>query len=91
MSAGISPGNQEFIDHVVAAGHYTSRDEVVDDAVSRLREYHEFKQEINRRADEMEQGKRIEIEDDEGLRQFFEDIKTEGRKRREAKAVDEES
>jgi Arc/MetJ-type ribon-helix-helix transcriptional regulator len=91
VSAGISPDNQEFIDQAVEAGHYASPDDVVDEAVSRLREYHALKQEINRRVDEMEAGNRIEIEDDEQLRRFFDEIKEEGRRRLAGKRGDDVS
>lgn len=81
MSAGISPENQDFIDDAIAAGHYASREEVLDDAVSRLRSHHQLKEEINRRAEEMEQGKRIELESDEELRKFFDEFKAEIKQR----------
>jgi len=72
---------QHFIQAQIAAGNYTSEAAVVTRAVELLREqqddYHRLRAEVQRRIRLLEQGDYIELQGDEELRKFFDDIMQE--------------
>jgi len=74
MQAGISPENETFLNEAVAAGMFDSRDDAVNEAITRLRSHHQLKNEINCRRDEMQQGQRIDLETDQALDAFFDEM-----------------
>ena len=75
----------QFIEQEIASGRYRSEDELVLDAVKVLRELKERHRrlcdDIQQGLRELDEGRGIHIEGDEGLRQFLDGIKAEGRER----------
>jgi putative addiction module CopG family antidote len=72
---------QHFIQSQVSAGNYPSAVDVVIDAVSRLREHEEnyqrLRAEVQRRLKSLDEGNYIELNGDEELAQFFDELKQE--------------
>ena len=77
MSAGISPQNEQFITHIVSTGEFASREEVLDEAIDRLRLHHDLRQKIDEGCRQLENGDIVELNDDDELEAFFEGIKRE--------------
>lgn len=46
MSSGISPENEQFIEHELESGAYQSRDELLDEAVRLLKRRRELQRDI---------------------------------------------
>ncbi len=74
----IPPDLQQFVDHQLASGHYGSAEELI---CAGLKLLHQLRGEIQAGLDELDRGEGIEIEDEQSLRAFFEDIKSRGRER----------
>jgi putative addiction module CopG family antidote len=74
---------QHFIQAQVSTGKYSSETDVVVHAVKLLREreedYHRLRTEIQRRLKSLDEGNYIELNGDEELAQFFEELKQEVR------------
>lgn len=85
MSIGISPENEQFLQEAIELGSYASRDQALDEAVTLLKQRDELLRHIDEGTRQLRQGEGIELKDDEELRQFFEEIKAEGRRRYEAR------
>ena len=83
MSSSLPPDLETFIQHEVASGNYPSPEEVISDGLRLLRErkLYELRRDIDAGLAQLERGESIELEDDEALREFFEDIKRRGRER----------
>ena len=79
---------QQLVQHELATGNYTSEDEVLLNAMRALRERQEalrqWKAEIQSRIDSLDRGEGIELEDEQALRAFAEEIKAESRRAYEA-------
>jgi putative addiction module CopG family antidote len=78
------PDITQFIQEEVAAGHYSSEQEVVQEAVRFFREsrdkYSQLREEVRQRIAGLDAGLGIEIEDDEHLASFFDEIEAEVRR-----------
>jgi antitoxin ParD1/3/4 len=87
MPDTIPPELKQFVEQELASGKYHSLDEVIADGLRLLRErkLHELRREIDVGLGELERGEGIKVEGDEGLFAFFEDIKSRGQQRLEAK------
>ncbi len=85
MSGIVPPEFEEFVMHELATGNYRSADEVVSDGLRLLRErkLYELRREIEAGIDQLHRREGIELENEESLRGFFEDIKRRGRERLE--------
>lgn len=87
MTVEIPPELQQFVQRVISIGSFNSEAEVVGEALRllRRRRLDELRQDIAAAAEQIDRGEGIEIEDEETLRELFEDTKERGRKRLEAK------
>jgi Arc/MetJ-type ribon-helix-helix transcriptional regulator len=83
MSSGLSPENEQFLDRAVACGIFPGRTQAIDQAVDMLRKRQELLDHIDEGTRQLRSGQYTDY-DDEGLRQFFEEVKAEGRRRLEA-------
>jgi Arc/MetJ-type ribon-helix-helix transcriptional regulator len=82
------PELQQLLHEGLASGQYQTEEEMILEAVRLLRdrdtELDQFKQALKTRLARLERGEGIEIEDDQALRSFFDDIQARGRRRYEA-------
>ncbi len=80
----LPPDLTQFIHEEFATGHYASEQEVVQEAVRFFRDtrarYTQWREEIQRRIAELDAGLGIEIENDEQLAAFFDEIESEVRR-----------
>ncbi len=81
ISAEIPAEFESFVQHQLAAGGYNSAQEVVSDALRLLREQklEVLRKEIQVGVDDLERGDEIIIEDEQGLKRFFDDLEEEAR------------
>ena len=72
---------QQFLRDEVANGKYRSSEELVAEAVRSLRDgnrqFQLFQEELRNRVSGLKRGAGIEIEDDEALERFFDEIENE--------------
>ncbi len=80
---GFPPDVQQFVVHEVAAGNYRNEEELLIDAVRRMRDsqarFLQFREELQEEIARMDQGEETVIEGDEALAAFFEELKKEAR------------
>jgi antitoxin ParD1/3/4 len=78
---------RQFVEHEVACGLYHSTDEVIAAGLRLLREQKldQLRRDIDLGIAQIERGEGIELADEQAVDAFFEDIKTRGRQRLEAK------
>lgn len=88
MSYAFPPELQQLIQNELATGSYANEDEVLLEAMRALREreehFRQWRAEIRSRIDSLDRGEGIELEDEQTLRTFVEEIKAEGRHAYEA-------
>ncbi len=82
MSSNLSPENEAFLDNVVNSGVFPDRGQALDEAVLLLKKRLELLHHIDEGTAQLERGDYVEYDLDE-LREFCEEIKSEGRKRLE--------
>ena len=79
---------QEFIDTELASKAYSSREELIADAVRQLRsrkeQLEQLRHDIDQARDELERGDGIPITEEGELRAFFDDIRVRGQSRHES-------
>lgn len=87
MTVEIPPELQPFVQHVIDAGNFSNEAEVVGEALRllRQRQLYELRADIDAAAAQLDRGEGIELEDEQALRDFFEDIKVRGRRRMKTK------
>ena len=87
MSYPFPPELQRLLHEGIAAGDYQSEEEMLLEAVRLLRQRDadlaRFKKNLKTRLDRLDHGEGIDLEDDEALRAFFDDIEARGRERYE--------
>ena len=85
MSHPFPPELQQLLHEGLAAGNYPSENEMLLEAVRLLhqRDTHlvQFKEKLKTRLERLDRGEGIQLEDDEALRDFFDDIQTRGKQR----------
>ena len=83
MSYPFPPELQQLVQDGLATGNYQSEDEMLLEAVQMLRrrdaDLQRFKQNLKTRLDGLDRGEGIELQDDEALAEFLEDIEAEAR------------
>ena len=89
MSEALSPEIEQLVKQHVDGKRFTSANEVILVAMRLFNEfqkrYHdELGAAIKRGFDQIDRGEGIELEDERALRDFFDDIKRQGRQRYEA-------
>lgn len=84
MSYAFPTELQRLIQDELETGSYADTDEVLLHAMRALQERREairqWKAEIQDRLDSLERGEGIELDDEQALRAFVEEVKTEGRR-----------
>jgi Arc/MetJ-type ribon-helix-helix transcriptional regulator len=85
MSSNLSPENEQFIQHAVECGVFEDRAQALDRAVELLRRRQELLEHIDEGTRQLRAGQGIELHGEDELRQFFDDIQGEARKRYQAK------
>jgi putative addiction module CopG family antidote len=84
MSYAFPSELQQLVQNELAKGNYANEDEVLLQAMRVLREREEavqqWRAEIRSRIESLDRGQGIELEDEQGLRAFAEEIKAEGRR-----------
>ncbi len=83
-SIELTQENEQFVEEALAQGQYRSPDELLNEALSQLREYRELMTHIEEGTQQLRDGLYIEV-DEAGLRAFFDDVKSRGRARAEAR------
>ena len=88
MFYGFPPELQQLVHAELAAGAYSSEDELLLEAVRLLHEREEdlrnFKVRLQGRLDRLDRGEGIELQTGADLRVFFDDIQARGRQRYDA-------
>ena len=83
MDIGLSPENEQFIEHVIARGVFPDRAEALDQAVELLRHRQELLDHSDEGTRQLRSGEGIEIQGEQELRDFFDGIHAEGMLRRQ--------
>ena len=83
ISDMIPPDLRQFVEQELASGHYGSTEEIIADGLRLLRhqKLEELRQQIRAGLDQIEKEESIELEDEDALRKFFDNIKLRGRDR----------
>jgi len=84
MSSSLSPENEQFIRRAIDCGVFADRGQALDQAVELLRKRQELLWHIDEGTRQLRAGEGIELEGDDALWSFFNEIRTEGMRRREA-------
>ena len=88
MAYSFPPELQQLVHQELAAGGYSSEDELLLEAVRLLHQREEdlrnFKAQLQGRLDRLDRGEGIELESEIALRAFFDDVQTRGQQRYEA-------
>jgi putative addiction module CopG family antidote len=88
MTVEIPPDLQQFVHQVIDSGAFKNESDVISQSLrllaERQRRIKELRREIQPALDQLDRGEGIKLEDEEGLRRFFEGIKERGRERLEA-------
>ena len=82
MSTGLSPENELFIQQAVAAGVFPDREHALDEAVGLLKSRQSILAHIDEGTRQLREGDFVEFDQD-GLRGFFDEVQSRGRKRYE--------
>ena len=82
---------EQIVQQELAAGNYRSEDELLLEAVrllhQREQDLRDFKAQLQGRLERLDRGEGIEIEDEEALRMFFDDVQARGQQRYEESRV----
>lgn len=74
MSAGITPENEQFLTEQIAAGFFSDREEALNAGVDLLKARQDLIARLTRSREELDTGQYEEF-DEEGLKQFFEELR----------------
>src|SRR5258708_271391 len=84
MSYGFGGELQQLVDDELAKGVFANEDELLVVALKAFRqreeEFDQFKSEVQSRIASLDRGEGVEIEDEQALRTFVDEIKAEGRR-----------
>ncbi len=86
MTVEIPSEFEQFVQHAISSGGFKSESEVVVEALGLLRQrkLYELRRDVDAAQMQLDRGEGIELEGEQALRDFFEDVKQRGRKRLEA-------
>jgi Arc/MetJ-type ribon-helix-helix transcriptional regulator len=84
MASDLSPETESFLAQQVAVGTYQSRADAIEAGVELLRRRQELLDRLDESRRQLDEGDYVEF-DQEGLRQYFEELKQRARNRAEAK------
>jgi Arc/MetJ-type ribon-helix-helix transcriptional regulator len=85
MASGLSPENERFLDDAVRSGSFHTRDEALDEAVTLLRDRQAVLQHIDEGTRQIRRGEGIELQGEDELRAFFDELEAEGMERYQAR------
>ena len=89
MIESLPPDIQDYIRTQVSAGHYSTETDLVTEAVKQLRDqednYERLRAEVQRRLKSLDDGNYIELNGNDELAQFFEELKQEVREKHAVK------
>lgn len=83
MATGLSHENERFIENQIANGSYSDRAEVLNDAVTLLKQRHLILAKIDEGTRQLRDGEYTEYDDD-SLRERFQQLKDRARERVES-------
>lgn len=83
MGAELSPENEQFIQQLVSAGTFPDRKDALDEAVGLLKRRQALIAHIDEGTRQLRSGDFVEFDED-GLRQFFDEVQVQGRARYDA-------
>lgn len=83
MATDLSPENEQFIQQVVASGAFEGRVEALNAAVGLLKRRQELLRHIDEGTAQLKGGQYTDYDQD-GLRQFLDEVQAQGRQRYEA-------
>ncbi len=79
---------RQLVEQGLATNNYRNEDEMLLEAVRLLHQrdthFRKFEKNLKTRLDRLDRGEAIELEDDQALRAFFDDVQARGRQRYEA-------
>jgi len=86
MTIDLPPELEAFVRNELESGNYDSEGEVVSRAISLLRELktHELRKQIQVGIDELDRGESIDLEGEDALRAFFDELVDGSAQRRQA-------
>ena len=78
MPGTIPPDLRQFVEQELASGKYGNAEEMVTEGLRLLRErkLYELRRDIDAGIEQIERGEGIEIDGEEALRRFFDEVKT---------------
>ena len=79
MARDLHPQNEQFIESAISNGGYSSRNDVLNDAVDLLRQRDALVRDVNIGIDQLKRGEGTTLNNDEELRRFMDHIKARGR------------
>ena len=62
MSSGLSPENEQFLEHIVSLGIYHDRGEALDKAVELLRRREQLIQDVDEGIEQLERGEGVPLD-----------------------------
>ena len=88
MGCQFPPELQQLVQQGLAAGQYQSEDEMLLEAIRLLQhrdsQSRRFQENLEARLKRLDRGETIELDDDDALRKFFDDVQHRGTQRYEA-------
>ncbi len=88
MSYPFPPELRQLVEQGLATNSYRNEDEMLLEAIRLLQQrdthFRRFEENLKTRLERLDRGEAIELEDDQALRAFFDDIQARGRQRYEA-------
>jgi len=90
MTVNIPPELEQYLEEKVASGEFESKDAFVSEAMRIYRaleaRHEQLRSDVKQAIDQIDRGDGIEIDSDNALSSFFDDIKSRGRQRLENRA-----
>ena len=85
MASQISPENEQFIQREISSGTYRSRAQLLNEAIELLKGRRQLLDHVDEGTQQLRNGQGIELDGENELREFFDDIQTRGRERHDNK------
>ncbi len=88
MSYSLPSEVQQLVELGLATGQYANEHDLLVEALRLLHDrdthFHDFKERLQARQRRLDRGEGIELEDEQALRRFFDDVQQRGKERYEA-------
>ena len=93
MAVGYPPDLQKFVEEQISSGEFQSEQEFAVFTAALFRDlsdrHQDLRQHVQQGIAEIERGEGIEIEGNENLRTFFDDLKSQGRERLQRTGIEQ--